>query len=109
MALGGILNEVMIIAAYLIPTLQQVGVTEPVKIAGINRGLAAFNYFMAIVGMLAAFCIITPLAAAFNRTLNFTMANAFNLMLFVYYGSYDIGWTPLPFLHGAEILPYIFF
>jgi len=27
-------------------------------------------------------------------------------MLFIYYGFYDIGWTPLPFSYGAEILPY---
>lgn len=26
--------------------------------------------------------------------------------LFIYYGFYDIGWTPLPFSYGAEILPY---
>ncbi|KAJ5611480.1 hypothetical protein N7528_008585 [Penicillium herquei] len=27
-------------------------------------------------------------------------------MLFIYYGFYDFGWTPLPFSYGAEILPY---
>ncbi|KAK7056690.1 hypothetical protein VNI00_002407 [Paramarasmius palmivorus] len=125
MALGSILNGVMIIAAYLVPTLRQVGVTDPVKIASINGGLAVFNYLMAIVGalcvdsvgrrplwlistfgMLVAYCVITPLAASFEHRPNSRIANAFIAMLFVYYGFYDIGWTPLPYLYGMEISTY---
>ncbi|KAK7043853.1 hypothetical protein VNI00_008018 [Paramarasmius palmivorus] len=144
MALGTVFNGVTIVAFYLVPTLRQVGVTDPIKIgkdlwlsylmflvahiftAGINGGLSVFNYLMAILGavcvdsvgrrplwllstsgMLAAYCVITPLAASFEHTpTSPKVANAFIAMLFVYYGFYDIGWTTLPHLYTIEISPY---
>jgi len=75
-------------------------------------------------GMLASYIIITGLSVSFylDKALqartdttsqgsfaqNSSRALGISIvpMLFVYYGFYDVGWTPLPFSYGAEILPY---
>ncbi|KAL0578961.1 hypothetical protein V5O48_003053 [Marasmius crinis-equi] len=91
----------------------------------INGGLAIFNWFACIAGslfvdklgrrplwllstgsMLVAYAIITALAAAFTHTPDKAIGAAFIAVLFLYYGSYSIAWTPLPYLYSAEILPF---
>ncbi|OAA63401.1 General substrate transporter [Niveomyces insectorum RCEF 264] len=127
MATGTIWSGNNIITYYLAPALRIVGITSSTQIltAGINGGLAIWNLIMAYVGslnserfgrrklwltstsgMLVSFTILTGLSGGFATTQKHSVGFATVPWLFIYYGFYDIGWTPLPFSYGAEILPY---
>lgn len=114
-----------IISYYLAPVLKLVGITDPNKVSGINIGLAAWNLVLAYVGslnaeragrrvlwlvstigMLVSYVVLTGINGSFAQSGNRHVGIASVPMLFIYYGFYDIGWTPLPFSYGAEILPY---
>ncbi|KAK5957724.1 hypothetical protein OHC33_000913 [Knufia fluminis] len=114
-----------IISYYLAPVLRLVGITDPNKVSGINIGLAAWNLVLAYVGslnaeragrrvlwlvstigMLVSYVVLTGINGSFAQSGNRHVGIASVPMLFIYYGFYDIGWTPLPFSYGAEILPY---
>ncbi|KAK3677010.1 hypothetical protein LTR78_003215 [Recurvomyces mirabilis] len=114
-----------IISYYLSPVLKLVGITSYVQISGINGGLAVWNLFLAYagslnaeragrrklwltstIGMLCSYIVITGLSGSFAMTKSHGVGLAVVPFLFIYYGFYDIGWTPLPFSYGAEILPY---
>ncbi|KAL2865085.1 putative MFS sugar transporter [Aspergillus lucknowensis] len=114
-----------IITYYLTPVLNLAGITNPRDISGINGGLAAWNLILAYIGsfsadrfgrrtlwlvstigMLATYIIFTGLSGGFASTQSKATGIAIVPMLFIYYGFYDFGWTPLPFSYGAEILPY---
>ena len=56
--------------------------------------------------MLFSYIVITGLSGSFAQTKSHGVGLAVVPFLFIYYGFYDIGWTPLPFSYGAEILPY---
>ncbi|KAL0578960.1 hypothetical protein V5O48_003052 [Marasmius crinis-equi] len=118
-------NGVLIIASLLPPILRLVGIQDPKEINAISGGLAIFNWLACIAGslfvdklgrrplwllstgsMLVAYVIITALAAAFTHTPDKAIGEAFIAVLFLYYGSYSIAWTPLPYLYSAEILPF---
>ncbi|KAK1235083.1 hypothetical protein PQX77_001702 [Marasmius sp. AFHP31] len=122
---GAVGNGVLVIATLLPPVLKLVGIESPVKINAVNGGLAVFNWVISIAGalfvdkvgrrplwllstasMLVAYAIMTALAAAFTHNPNKDIGLAFVFMLFFYYGSYDIAWTPLPNLYCTEILPF---
>lgn len=93
--------------------------------AGINCGLAIWNLFLAYGGalnaerlgrrklwltstggMLLSYIVITALSGSFEASQTRSIGIAVVPFLFIFYGFYDIGWTPLPFSYGAEILPY---
>lgn len=114
-----------IIGYYLAPALKLVGITNPKQVTGINAGLALFNLFAAYagalnaeragrrvlwmtstIGMLCAYIVMTGLSGSFAETGNRNVGIAVVPMMFIYYGFNDVGWTPLPFSYGAEILPY---
>ncbi|KAJ8133245.1 hypothetical protein O1611_g378 [Lasiodiplodia mahajangana] len=114
-----------IITYYLTPVLKLVGIRNVKQIAGINGGLAVWNLILAFSGALSAerlgrrslwlistagclvsFIIITGLSGGFAATGQTATGLATIPILFIFYGFYDFGWTPLPFSYGAEILPY---
>ncbi|KAK5728536.1 hypothetical protein LTR15_001672 [Elasticomyces elasticus] len=114
-----------IISYYLSPVLKLVGITDYDQISGINGGLAVWNLFLSYagslnaeragrrklwlastIGMLLSYIVITGLSGSFAQSKDRGVGLAVVPMLFIYYGFYDIGWTPLPFSYGAEILPY---
>jgi hypothetical protein len=82
---------------------------------GINEGLAVWNLFLAYVGslnaenvgrrklwlistagMLASYIVMTGLSGSFASTHTHSVGIAIVPMLFIYYGFYDVGWTPVP-------------
>ncbi|KAH8816080.1 general substrate transporter [Xylogone sp. PMI_703] len=114
-----------IITYYLAPVLKLSGITDPTQVAGINGGIAVWNLLLAYlgafnaerlgrralwlsstIGMLVTYVVMTGLSGSFANHPNHAVGIAIVPMLFIYYGFYDIGWTPLPFSYGAEILPY---
>lgn len=114
-----------IISYYLSPVLKLVGITNYSQISGINGGLAVWNLFLAYagsvnaeragrrklflastIGMLVSYIVITGLSGSFAQSQSSSVGLAVVPFLFIFYGFYDIGWTPLPFSYGAEILPY---
>ncbi|KAK5168857.1 uncharacterized protein LTR77_006166 [Saxophila tyrrhenica] len=114
-----------VISYYLAPVLELVGITDALDISGINGGLAVWNFFLAYagsinaeragrrglflistIGMLASYVVITGLSGSFAQTNSAGVGIAVVPFLFIFYGFYDVGWTPLPFSYTAEILPY---
>jgi hypothetical protein len=102
-----------------------VGITDAGEQSGINGGLAVWNLILAYIGsinaeragrrglflistigMLASYVVITGLSGSFATTNSASVGTAVVPFLFIYYGFYDVGWTPLPFSYTAEILPY---
>lgn len=93
--------------------------------AGINLGLQAWNAICSAVGALAAerygrrplwmlstvlmfifFSIVTALSAVFSE-LHITAAGSATVaFLFLFFGSYDIAYTPLSIAYPVEILPF---
>ncbi|KAK4699333.1 hypothetical protein P7C70_g6929, partial [Phenoliferia sp. Uapishka_3] len=122
---GTQLNGNGIVTYYLAPILRSIGITSSGQIAGINGGLAIFNWFMAIagalnadrvgrrplwltssIGMLVSFILITGLSAGYDKTKEKAMGTVVIAFLFIFYGFYDIAWTPLSFSYTVEILPF---
>ncbi|KAH9875143.1 hypothetical protein J1614_004633, partial [Plenodomus biglobosus] len=114
-----------IISYYLAPILRSVGVVKPIEITLINAGLALFNLILAglsaiycdrigrrplflisVVGMLCSYAAIMGLSAGFAITKNSSMGVAVIVFLFIYFGFYDIAFTPLPIAYTVEILPF---
>jgi len=114
-----------IITYYLAPVLKLVGITDPAQVSGINGGLAVWNLLLAYagsmnaeragrrvlwltstIGMLFSYIVMTGLSGSFAHHSSHAVGIAVVPVMFIYYGFYDIGWTPLPFSYGAEILPY---
>lgn len=56
--------------------------------------------------MLISITIITALSGSFAQTGHSGVGLAVVPFLFIFYGFYDIGWTPLAWSYNAEILPY---
>ena len=114
-----------IVSYYLAPILATVGITDPVQQSLINLGLQIFNGIMAVsgalsaerfgrrplwlissIGMLCSFSILTALSAVYAETGNKAAGKAVIPMLFIFFGFYDICYTPLSFAYPVEILPY---
>jgi MFS family permease len=114
-----------IITYYLAPVLRSVGITSPIQITLINAGLAVWNLILAVtasvnvdkwgrrplflislVGMMCVYAILTGLSAGFVSTRNAQMGIAVIPFLFLFFGFYDIAYTPLPIAYTVEILPY---
>lgn len=56
--------------------------------------------------MLISYVVITGLSGSFANTNDRAVGLATIPFLYIFYGFYDIGWTPLPFSYGAEIMPF---
>ncbi|KAG9037811.1 hypothetical protein FRB95_004098 [Tulasnella sp. JGI-2019a] len=102
-----------------------VGVTAAGTKTMINGILQVFNFVMAIgsaffidrigrrrlflisnAGMLFVFIFWTVASALFAEHASKIAANATIVMIFLYYGFYDIAWTPLLITYTIEILPF---
>lgn len=114
-----------VVSYYLAPILKSVGITVASEQAGINLGLQAWNAICSAVGALAAerygrrplwmlstvlmfifFSIVTALSAVFSE-LHITAAGSATVaFLFLFFGSYDIAYTPLSIAYPVEILPF---
>ncbi|EEU33847.1 uncharacterized protein NECHADRAFT_55951 [Fusarium vanettenii 77-13-4] len=114
-----------IIAYYLAPILQSVGITAPVQITLINVGLAIWNlilaaaaavncdkvgrrplFLLSTAGMLCSYAVVMGLSAGFANTKTKALGIAVIPFLFIYYGFYDTAYTPLPIAYTVEILPF---
>ncbi|KAL2129614.1 hypothetical protein VTI74DRAFT_7529 [Chaetomium olivicolor] len=114
-----------IITYYLAPILKSVGITAPVQITLINAGLALWNLILAAIaavncdktgrrplfltstlGMLCSYAVVMGLSAGFANTKDRPLGIAVIPFLFVYFGFYDIAYTPLPISYTVEILPF---
>jgi len=56
--------------------------------------------------MLFAFSVITALSAVYAKNGSSVVGGAVIAMLFIFFGFYDIAFTPLSFAYPIEILPY---
>ncbi|RSH88913.1 hypothetical protein EHS25_002575 [Saitozyma podzolica] len=114
-----------IVSYYLSPVLKSVGVTKAVEITGINAGLAFWNLVIAMIaglnverfgrrplflistaGMIISYAFVMGFSAGFATTGKSALGVAAIPFLFLFYGSYDIAWTPLNYSYVTEILPY---
>ncbi|ADV25061.1 hexose transporter [Cryptococcus gattii Ru294] len=114
-----------IITYYLSPILKSVGVIKPVQITLINAGLALWNLILAgtaavfcdkfgrrplfltsTAGMLCSYVVVMGLSAGFAKTKQQSIGTAVIPFLFIYFGFYDIAFTPLPIAYTVEILPF---
>ncbi|WWC89933.1 uncharacterized protein L201_004862 [Kwoniella dendrophila CBS 6074] len=114
-----------IITYYLSPVLKSVGITAPVQITLINSGLALWNLILAscaaigvdkfgrrplflisCLGMLCSYGVVMGLSAGFAQTKQHSLGIAVIPFLFIYFGFYDIAFTPLPIAYTVEILPF---
>ncbi|KAG4427175.1 hypothetical protein IFR05_017342, partial [Cadophora sp. M221] len=111
---------------YLAPVLRSVGIVSPVRIMLLTSGLAIWNLILAfgaafnverfgrrplflasIVGMLISYGFVMGFSAGFASSKKAGLGTAVIPFLFLYYGFYDIAWTPLPVPYTAEILPFM--
>jgi MFS family permease len=103
-----------IVSYYLSPVLKSVGVTKAVEITGINAGLAFWNLVIAMfaglnverfgrrplflistAGMIISYAFVMGFSAGFATTGKAALGVAAIPFLFLFYGSYDIAWTPV--------------
>ncbi|KAL3460373.1 general substrate transporter [Aspergillus heterothallicus] len=106
-------NGVGIVSYYLAPVLRSVGVTSLWNL--ILSLFAAFNvdrfgrrplFLVSCFGMLASYIVISGLAGSFANTGNGPTGIAVIPFLFIYYGFYDIAFTPLLMAYPCEIWQY---
>lgn len=101
------------------------GVSDPVHQNLINLGLQIWNailsacgalacerfgrrplWLTSAIGMLFTFSIVTALSATYAQNNNKAAGKGAIAMLFIFFGFYDIAFTPLSFSYPVEILPY---
>jgi MFS family permease len=113
------------VSYYLALVLETVGITSVTQQTLINGFLQLWNliiavtasqfvdragrrmlFFISTIGMLVSYIVITGLSGSFAQTQVSSVGLAVIPMLFIYYGSYDIAFTPLIVSYTAEIWPY---
>ncbi|KAH6611692.1 general substrate transporter [Boeremia exigua] len=118
-------NGVGIVSYYLAPVLRTVGITSVTQQTLISGFLQIWNLIIAVTaaltvdlagrrrlflisssGMLVCYIIISGLAGSFANTAATSTGIAVIPFLFVYYGFYDIAFTPLLYGYTCEIWPY---
>ncbi|GJN89026.1 hypothetical protein Rhopal_002000-T1 [Rhodotorula paludigena] len=116
-SVGAQLNGASVFSYYLAPVLRLVGVTDPKEQTAINGGLAIWNliasstgaiivdkigrrklWLTSTIGMLLAFACLTGLSAGFESTKRESVGLSTVAFIFIAYGAYSLGWTPLYFL-----------
>jgi MFS family permease len=117
-------NGVGIAAYYLAPVLKTVGITSVTQQTLISGFLQIWNLIIAVSaaltvdlfgrrplflascgGMLTCYIIISGLSGSFANTAAATTGIAVIPFLFIYYGFYDIAFTPLIIGYTCEIWP----
>ncbi|KAG9237132.1 general substrate transporter [Amylocarpus encephaloides] len=118
-------NGVGVVSYYLAAVLQTVGITSVTQQTLISGFLQLFNLTVAVwaatlvdrvgrrvlwmtsgLGMLVSYIIITGLSGSFDTTKLKGTGLAVIPMLFIFYGFYDIAFTPLLVSYPAEIWQY---
>ncbi|KAH8901556.1 sugar transporter [Thozetella sp. PMI_491] len=118
-------NGVGVVSYYLALVLQTVGITSVTDQTLISGCLQIWNLILAVgaatavdrlgrrplflissVGMLASFVVISGLSGSFATTGQGPVGLAVVPFLYLYYGFYDIAFTPLLIAYPAEIWPY---
>ncbi|KAJ5634259.1 hypothetical protein N7528_002101 [Penicillium herquei] len=114
-----------IINYYLTPTLNQVGIYSSAKIDGINAGLQMWNLIVSTCaallmerlgrrflwlfsdcGMLFSYIFAMALSGKHATSGESSYGLAVIPFLFLFFGAYDVAWTPLQFAYPVEILPF---
>jgi MFS family permease len=114
-----------IVSYYLAPILKSVGITSSLTQAGINLALQFWNailsfagalaaerfgrrplWLLSASGMLASFIVVTALSAIFAEHGIKAAGGATVAFLFIFFGFYDIAFTPLSIAYPVEILPF---
>lgn len=113
-----------VVQYYLVPVLKTVGIVRPEQTAGINGGLAVWNFLCALTGagmverfgrrslflfalcgMLASFILITGLSGGYAGTGVQSVGISMVPFIFVFMGFYSSAFTPVPLLYMPEIVP----
>jgi sugar porter (SP) family MFS transporter len=113
-----------IIVFYLAPVLRTIGIESASKQQGINGGLQIYTWILAFgaallservgrrrlfltsVGtMLLFMSTVATCAALYASTKSMTASYAVIICLFLFYGGYVMGLTPIPILYVNEIWP----
>ncbi|KAG8985295.1 hypothetical protein FRB90_004825 [Tulasnella sp. 427] len=114
-----------LVSYYINLILEGVGIKASSTKTLINGVLQIFNFIMALssalfvervgrrkiflasnAGMLIAFTVWTASSALFQETASHVAGNITIVMIFLYYGFYDIAYTPLLVAYVVEILPF---
>ena len=107
---------------YFAPILNSVGIHSAKSQTAINGGLQIFSWGLAIIGallseklgrrtllltsasgMLVSMAIVTACSALYAQSANVMAGKAVVAFLFIFFGFYCIGFTPIPPLYVAEI------
>ncbi|KAK9343131.1 general substrate transporter [Lipomyces starkeyi] len=118
-------NGVGVASYYLAPVLRTIGITSVTEQTLLSGFLQIWNLIIAVsaalsvdllgrrflflvscCGMLACYIAISGLSGSFANTGAKATGTAVIPFLFIYYGFYDIGFTPLMFSYTCEIWPY---
>ncbi|KAK4954144.1 hypothetical protein LTR10_007572 [Elasticomyces elasticus] len=118
-------NGVGVVSYYLALVLQTVGITSVTQQTLISGCLQIWNLFWAVIaaasvdilgrrklflissiGMLCSYIVITALSGTFAVGGNASVGLAVIPFLYIFYGFYDIAFTPLVFAYPAEIWSY---
>ena len=120
-------NGVGIASYYLAPVLKTVGITDVTRQTLISGFLQVWNLILAVsgtltvdffgrrrlfltscIGMLVSYVLISALSGSFANTGATGTGLAVVPILFIYYGFYDIAFTPLVISYICEIWPYTY-
>ncbi|KAL5343117.1 general substrate transporter [Aspergillus crustosus] len=118
-------NGVGIVSYYLAPVLRSVGITSVTNQTMLSGFLQLWNLILSVGaalnvdrfgrrrlfliscgGMLSAYIIISGLSGSFANTNTASIGTTVIPFLFIYYGFYDIAFTPLLVAYPCEIWPY---
>lgn len=118
-------SRALIIHSYLTPVLTSVGVEKPIQIVSINLGLNIWNLCLAqyaglnidrfgrrpllltaTVGLIVSYSFVMGFSAGFAETGNKSLGISAIPFLFLFFGFYDIAWTPLNYSYATEIMPF---
>ncbi|KAJ3491276.1 hypothetical protein NLJ89_g11353 [Agrocybe chaxingu] len=114
-----------LVSYYLNKVFNTIGITDPTIQLLINGILQIWNLFWAllasslvdkigrrilfmtsVIGMIVFFTLQTACSAVFANTGNKAAANSVIAFIFLFYGFYDLAFTPLIVSYTVEILPY---
>jgi sugar porter (SP) family MFS transporter len=111
-----------IVSYYFTPILGTLGISSSSQQQGINGGLQIWNWVASIIGALLAerlgrkmlmllsvagmlifMILVTACSAVYAESGNAASGRAVIVFLFLFFGFYDIGYTPIPPLYVTEI------
>uniref|UniRef100_A0A0W0G5Z6 Major facilitator superfamily (MFS) profile domain-containing protein n=1 Tax=Moniliophthora roreri TaxID=221103 RepID=A0A0W0G5Z6_MONRR len=114
-----------VVGAYMVPTLQMVGITSPAQLVGINGGFTVAQAIGCMIGafctdslgrrpmflistsaMLVFFSILTVLLALFSYSPLPSLAIAYVVVLYLFVFALNFSWVALAAVYPPEILPF---